>query len=101
VQLQVADAHAPAALSAAKQAQADADAASQAIVDAKTKAASFAAASFRQGSVLRSMSAFMGSGSATDLLQRQELLGQMSDSQLDVIANLESTRTHKANLDSA
>jgi len=101
VDLQVAQSDAAAALSASHQAQADADAASQAIVDAKTKAASFAAASFRQGSVLGSMSAFMGAGSATDLLQRQELLGQMSDSQLNVIANLESTRTRKANLDSA
>jgi len=101
VDLQVAQSDAAAALSASHQAQADADAASQAIVDAKTKAAAFAAASFRQGSVLGSMSAFMGAGSATELLQRQELLGQMSDSQLNVIANLESTRTHKANLDSA
>ncbi len=101
VDLQVAQSDAAAALSAAKQAQADADAAGQAIVDAKAKAAAFAAASFRQGSVLGSMSAFMGAGSATELLQRQELLGQMSGSQLNVIGNLESTRTHKANLDSA
>ena len=43
----------------------------------------------------------MGAGSPTELLQRQELLGQMSGSQLNVIGNLESTRTHKANLDSA
>ena len=101
VDLQVAQSDAAAALSAAKQAQADADAAGQAIVDAKAKAAAFAAASFRQGSVLGSMSAFMGAASATELLQRQELLGQMSGSQLNVIGNLESTRTHKANLDSA
>ena len=101
VDLQVAQSDAAAASSAASQAQADADAAGQAIVDAKAKAAAFAAASFRQGSVLGSVSAFMGAGSATELLQRQELLGQMSGSQLNVIGNLESTRTHKANLDSA
>src|SRR6476659_1292992 len=101
VDLQVAQSDAAAALSTSQQAQADADAAGQAIVDAKAKAAAFAAASFRQGSVLGSVSAFMGAGSATELLQRQELLGQMSDSQLNVIANLEGTRTHKANLDSA
>jgi cell wall-associated NlpC family hydrolase len=101
VDLQVAQSDAAAALSAATQAQAEADAAGQAIVDAKAKAAAFAAASFRQGSVLGSMSAFMGSGSPTELLQRQELLGQMSGSQLNVIGNLESTRTQKANLDSA
>jgi cell wall-associated NlpC family hydrolase len=101
VDLQVAQSDAAAALSASQQAQADADAAGQAIDDAKAKAAAFAAASFRQGSVLGSVSAFMGAGSATELLQRQELLGQMSGSQLNVIANLQSTRTHKANLDSA
>src|SRR6478672_2135651 len=101
VDLQVAQSDAAAALSASQQAQADADAAGQAITDAKAKAAAFAAASFRQGSVLGSVSAFMGAGSATELLQRQELLGQMSGSQLNVIANLQSTRTHKANLDSA
>ena len=101
VDLQVAESDAAAAASASTQAQADADAAGQAIVDAKSKAAAFAAASFRQGSVLGSLSAFMGAGSASDLLQRQELLGQMSGSQLDAIGNLESSRTHKANLDSA
>jgi len=101
VDLQVAQSDAAAALSASQQAQADADAAGQAIDDAKAKAAAFAAASFRQGSVLGSVSAFMGAGSATELLQRQELLDQMSGSQLNVIANLQSTRTHKANLDSA
>src|SRR6478752_7375845 len=101
VDLQVAQSDAASALSASTQAQADADAAGQAIVDAKAKAAEFAAASFRQGSVLGSMSAFTGAGSPTEVLQRQELLGQMSGSQLNVIGNLESTRTHKANLDSA
>ncbi|HEY4993382.1 MAG TPA: excalibur calcium-binding domain-containing protein [Nakamurella sp.] len=101
VDLQVAQADATSAASASVQAQADADAAGQAIVDAKAKASAFAAASFRQGSVLGSLSAFMGAASASDLLQRQELLGQMSESQLNVIGNLESTRTHKANLDSA
>ena len=101
VDLQVAQSDAASALSASQQAQADADAASQAIIDAKDKAAAFAAASFRQGSVLGSLSAFVGSSSASELLQRQELLAQVSDSQLNVIGNLESTRTHKANLDSA
>ena len=100
VDLQVAQSDAADARSAATTAQAEADAAGEAVVAAKDKAAAFAAASFRQGSVLGSMSAFMGSASATDLLQRQELLGQMSESQLNVIGALESTRTHKANLDS-
>jgi cell wall-associated NlpC family hydrolase len=101
VDLQVAQSDAAAAESAATQAQADAEAAARAVTDAKQKAAAFAAASFRQGSVLGSISAFVGTTSAGDLLQRQELLGQMSESQLNVIGNLEATRTHQANLDSA
>ncbi len=101
VDLQVAQSDAAAASAAATQAQADADAAGKAIDDAKEKAAAFAAASFRQGSVLGSMTALMDSGSATELLQRRELLDQVSGTQLNAIANLESSRNHKANLDSA
>ncbi len=101
VDLQVAQSDAFAASAAATQAQADADAAGKAIDDAKAKAAAFAAASFRQGSVLGSMTALMDSGSTTELLQRRELLDQVSATQLNAIANLESSRNHKANLDSA
>jgi cell wall-associated NlpC family hydrolase len=101
VDLQVAQSDAAAASAAATQAQSDADAAGKAIDDAKEKAAAFAAASFRQGSVLGSMTALMDSGSATELLQRRELLDQVSGTQLNAISNLESSRNHKANLDSA
>jgi hypothetical protein len=101
VDLSVAQSDAAAAASASQQAQNDAAAAGQAVADAKQKAAAFAAASFRQGSVLGSLSAYWDSGSAGDVLQRQELLGQMSGSQLNAMSNLEATRTHKANLDSA
>jgi len=101
VDLQVAQSDAADAASAAQQAQNEATAADQAVSDAKAKAAAFAAASFRQGSVLGSLSAYWDSGSAGDVLQRQELLGQMSGSQLNAMSNLEATRTHKANLDSA
>src|SRR6478672_11223557 len=101
VDLQVAQSDAADAASAAQQAQNEATAADQAVSDAKAKAAAFAAASFRQGSVLGSLSAYWDSGSAGDVLQRQELLGQMSGSQLNAMSNLEATRTQKANLDSA
>ena len=101
VDLQVAQSDAAAASAAATQAQADADEAGKAIDDAKDKAAAFAAASFRQGSVLGSMTALMDSGSATELLQRRELLDQVSATQLNAISHLESSRNHKANLDSA
>ncbi len=101
VDLQVAQSDAANAASAAQQAQDEATAADQAVTDAKAKAAAFAAASFRQGSVLGSLSAYWDAGSAGEVLQRQELLGQMSGSQLNAMSNLEATRTHKANLDSA
>ena len=101
VDLQVAQSDAVAASDAADRAQADADAAGTAIDDAKAKAAAFAAASFRQGSVLGSMTALLDSTSANELLEREQLLGQVSGSELNVIGNLQSTRNHKANLDSA
>ncbi len=100
VDLDVAVSDAAAAASAAQHAQDEAAAAAQAVTDAKVKASAFAAASFRQGSLLGSMSAYWDAGSAGDVLQRQELLGQMSGSQLNAMNNLEATRTHKANLDS-
>lgn len=100
VDLQVAESDAAAAASAAAHARDDVTAADQAVTEAKTKAADFAAASFRQGSVLGSLSAYWDAGSAGDVLQRQELLGQMSSSQLNAMSNLEATRTRKANLDS-
>jgi cell wall-associated NlpC family hydrolase len=101
VDLSVAQSDAAAAASASQQAQNDAAAAGQAVADAKQKAAAFAAASFRQGSVLGSLSAYWDAGSAGDVLERQELLGQVSGSQLNAMSNLEATRTHKANQDSA
>jgi len=101
VDLSVAESDATAAASAAQHARDEVTLADQAVTDAKDKAAAFAAASFRQGSVLGSLSAYWDAGSAGDILQRQELLGQMSGSQLNAMSNLEATRTHKANLDSA
>jgi cell wall-associated NlpC family hydrolase len=90
-------------ITAQQQAQAalrTADAASGAISDAQRKAARFAAASFRQGSVLGSVTALIDSSSAADLIARQELLTAVSKSQLDVIGRLQSSLSDKANLDS-
>ncbi|WP_395725816.1 excalibur calcium-binding domain-containing protein [Nakamurella sp.] len=101
VDLDVAESDAAAAASAAQHARDEVTGADQAVTEAKEKAAAFAAASFRQGSVLGSLSAYWDAGSAGEILQRQELLGQMSGSQLNAMSNLEATRTHKANLDSA
>jgi cell wall-associated NlpC family hydrolase len=100
IDLQLAQSDAVTAQTAANTAATTATVAGGAITDAQTKAAQFAAASFRQGSVLGSMTALMDSSSASDLLARQELLNEISKSQLDVISNLQSSLSDKANLDS-
>ncbi len=97
---QIAEADAVTAEQVAATALKNADAAGSAILDAKQKAAAFAAASFRQGSVLGSMTALMDASSASDLLVRQQLLAEVSKSQLDVIAKLQTSLSDKANLDS-
>jgi cell wall-associated NlpC family hydrolase len=100
VDLDVAEADAADAEQAAKDAQHAATQAGTAIVTAKKSAAQFAAASFRQGSVLGSMSALLDSSSMDQLLARQQMIDQVSTTQLGVIATLESARTSKANMDS-
>ena len=101
VDLDVAVADAQAAADGAKAAAAAAADAQTAIGDAEASAEAFAAASFRQGSQLGSVSAFMDARSVTDLLQRDELLSYVSVSQLDVIGDLQRARVGKANLDAA
>ena len=71
------------------------------IDSAEEKAQAFAAASFQQGSKLGSLSALLDSGSLNDLLERQQLIGAISESQLDVINDLQKARINKANLDAA
>ena len=66
-----------------------------------SKADTFAAASFRQGSTLGSMTALWDAGSADELLQRNQLLESISGSQLDVIGNLQRAQVTKCNLDAA
>jgi len=100
IDLQLAQDDAAKAAAAADRAKADALTAGTLITEARDKAAEFAAASFRQGSVLGSMTAFAGSSGPSDLLERDELLRQISSSQLDVIAHLQEARNAKANKDS-
>lgn len=97
---QLADQDAITAQAAADTAERNAQAAGGAIADARSKAAAFAAASYRQGSVLGSMTALMDASSAADLLQRQQLITEISKSQLGVIAKLQTSLADKANLDS-
>jgi hypothetical protein len=100
VDLEVARSDAADAKKAATRAQHAATQAGTAIVTAKQDAAKFAAASFRQGSVLGSMTALLDASSMDQLLARQQMIDQVSDTQLGVLSALESARTSKANLDS-
>ncbi len=101
VDLDVAVADAAAAASTAEAAAVAATQAQTAIGVAEDNAASFAAASFRQGSQVGSVSAFLDAGSVTELLQREQMLSFVSSSQLDVIGDLQRARVGKANVDAA
>ncbi|WP_420115425.1 hypothetical protein, partial [Micromonospora sp.] len=101
IDLDIAVADAADAATAADQAAAAATAAQGDIAAAQDKADNFAAASFRQGSTLGSMSALWDAGSADELLQRNQLLESISGSQLDVIGNLQRAQVTKSNLDAA
>lgn len=97
-----------AAQDAAAQAKADADAAkaaaetaSQDIADAREALDEFAAGSYRQGTTIGSMSAYLGSKSPEDLLARASLLEAVGSSQLDALDDMEVARASKANKDSA
>lgn len=101
VDLSIAEDDATKAEQAATAAAARADAAGAAITVAEQQAADFAAASFRNGSTLGSMTALLGAQSPADLLQRNAMLQQVADSQLDAIAHLQQSRNAKANKDAA
>ena len=100
VDLQVAQSDAAAARAAVTSAQSELDAAGRAVEAAEGDAAAFAAASFRQGSVLGSMTALLDAGSPTELLGRRELLDQMSGSVLNAVDRLHAQRIRQANLTS-
>ncbi|MEO7126393.1 MAG: NlpC/P60 family protein [Nakamurella sp.] len=85
---------------ATKAGQVAADAGGQ-ITQAQQHAAEFAAASFRQGVVIGSMTALLDSGSLEDLLARQQMIEQVSGNQASVLEQLTEAQTAKANLDSA
>ena len=95
---------AQAALSAATlradSARAEADAAAEQIAVAHRDLDDFAAASFRQGSTVGSLSAFLGSKSPKDLLARAELLDAVGGAQLHAIENMRRARVDAANKDS-
>jgi cell wall-associated NlpC family hydrolase len=92
----------------ARQARADADAArreadvaGQVVADAREQLDAFAAGSYKQGSTIGSMSAYVGASSPDDLLARAQLLNAVSGSQLDALDVMERAKIAKANKDSA
>jgi peptidoglycan DL-endopeptidase RipA len=101
VDLQTAQAEARRAKSDATAARAAANSAAATITDRRKDLDEFAAGSYKQGSTIGSISAYIGAKSPEDLLARAELLNAVSDSQLDALDSLEVARTDKANKDSA
>ena len=63
----------------------------------ETNKALIHAASFRQGSTIGSVSAFLDSDSPPDLLVRAELLDAVGDSRLDGLERMQRARTQSAN----
>jgi cell wall-associated NlpC family hydrolase len=77
-----------------------ADTASKDIDDAREQLDEFAAGSYKQGSTVGSMSAYIGSKSPEDLLARAQLLEAVGESSLDALDVMELARTDKVNKDS-
>ncbi|MPZ65487.1 MAG: hydrolase [Pseudonocardiaceae bacterium] len=101
MELSFAQDEAAAAQAAAAAARAEADAAGARIRDTQQHVDEFAAGSYRQGSTVGGVTAFLGSENPEDLLARAELLEAVSGSQLDALENMQRARTVKANKDSA
>ncbi len=97
---QAADAAAAAATLAADSARVESDAAASQIAVAHRDIDQFAAASFRQGTTVGSISAFLGSSSPKDLLARAELLDAVGGAQLHAVENMRRVRVDAANKDS-
>ena len=100
VDLKAAQDAAAAAQRGADAAQVAAAAAGKAIEDLRSQVDQFAAGSFEQGAVLGSVAAYLTATSPKDLLERQQLLNDISGSELNVLDRMQQARTEKANADS-
>lgn len=78
----------------------EADAAAAVIDQIRKDVDDFAAASFRQGSTIGSLTAFFGAKSPQDLLDRAQMLNAVSGSQLDALDRMQRARVDQANKDS-
>jgi cell wall-associated NlpC family hydrolase len=97
---QAAQAALSSAMLRANSARAESDAAAKQIDVARQDLDEFAAASFRQGSTVGSLSAFLGSRSPKDLLARAELLDAVGGAQLHAVDNMRRARVDAANKES-
>jgi cell wall-associated NlpC family hydrolase len=88
------------ARTSAAAAKTEADAAAAAINQVHKEVGDFAAASFRQGSTVGSMTAFFGAKSPQDLLDRAALLNAVSGSQIDALDRMQRARIEQANKES-
>jgi peptidoglycan DL-endopeptidase RipA len=101
VDLQTARTRAVQARKDAVRARKDADAAGRRIETVRGELDAFAAASYRQRSLVGSVSAYIGATSPDDLLERSQLLNAVSSSQLDSMELMQQAQVEKANKDSA
>jgi cell wall-associated NlpC family hydrolase len=100
VDLQSAQDAASRAQAAANAAQVAANAAAAGVEQVRQQSDQFVEGSYEQGSMLGSVSAYLGSKSPADMLERQQLLSAMSTSELDVMDQMQRARTEQANADS-
>lgn len=84
-----------------RQSSIEAEAAGKLIRRAREDVDAFAAASYRQQSMVGSLSAYISSDSPNDLLDRAALLNAVGRSQLNALENMRRARIEKSNLDAA
>ncbi|EWC62448.1 NLP/P60 family protein [Actinokineospora spheciospongiae] len=100
VDMQTAQDVAAQAAADAESARRESEGAGKAIDDARDLLDDFAAGSYKQGSTVGSISAYLGAKSPEDLLARAEMLNAISGTELDALDRLQRARTEKANRDS-
>ncbi|HEU5475227.1 MAG TPA: NlpC/P60 family protein [Actinophytocola sp.] len=101
VDLQAAEEAARVARADAEAARREADGAGRVVEQARRDVDAFVAGSFKQGSTIGSVSAYLGAQGVEDLLAKIQLLNSVSGSAIDAMAELDRARVDKANKDSA
>ncbi len=101
VDLQAAEEAASTAERNARAARAASDSAAATVEKTRTQLDRFVAGSYQQGSMIGSISAYLGSDSPQDLLARSQLLDAVSGSNLDALERMRRARTEQANKDAA